>query len=162
MLSPQQKHLNKNLVRFIHEDYNGNTYIKDHVCSPYNVSLSIKSESQPIISVGMSYQYIFPKPTCHGELELLNITDLSLMPFILEQYRIFKIKVFLDIFSFDPDDVEMAINVRSVHKSPYPDYELSNAFVQNHKFSTQKDYYNDLEIPLINSINFSFSSLTDY
>jgi hypothetical protein len=147
----------KHLIRFIDEEGNS----EDHLVTKYDYELRVQPLPPPIIS-SLSGNFVPATIFYNGFFRVMNITDVALMSFLLGRPKIFRVKIYDDIFSFDEDDLEMALNVRAVHKSPYPDYELDDCVVERHEFTEINDFYNDRKLPLIESMNFIFNSLTTH
>jgi hypothetical protein len=67
------------------------------------------------------------------------------------------IEIYTDIDEFDPDDIELAINVRAVHKSPDPDFNFKHCMPASCNFEEQYDVCTDSKRLLLTNIKFAFN-----
>jgi len=126
---------NRTLIKIIHTD----TEQVELFAIPSSM-LSIEEMAEPNIVFGYgNYPISLPPSRIRGEIKINCVMNPDIITLFTESLAMsrFKIRVYLDIDSFDPDDFEMALNVRAVHKSPYPDFANDHCVMSKISFETQ-------------------------
>jgi len=134
------------LIKIVKDDYNGKRIIffKKIKNADIDIQLDVSSLS-PSTYYGFPVSFVpvaFAPREYKGTLKISQIADTELRNLFLNDIGInqnsnvpysYKISLYNDIDSYDPDDIELALNIRSVHKSPEPDTE----FTQCHTSSVE-------------------------
>ena len=132
-------------------------------------SKSISIDCEPCYPLPIFFsQSQFPIPArstgSHGNITISDICESKMIDYFLQYFRdrnhtaeIFTLKLFQNIDSFDADDMQLALDIRAVHKSPYPDFESAQCVMesytildnslnygsQHHKFGISIKFHND-------------------
>jgi hypothetical protein len=95
-----------------------------------------------------------------GTITLACISDPDVMDFFYKQLRYvpFKLRLYDNIDFYDPDDFEMALNVRSVHHTTDPDWSCDSCAVISSNLRSSYDLYNDADVVYLENTTISFCS----
>jgi hypothetical protein len=148
----------KHLIRFVVEEEN-DKIVKTYLCkdNQYNLSLSVNYSQPPCMNI---YGYVIPAipKNYFGEFKIFRLIDDDIIRFIVGHTKsTYRIQIFRNITSFDPDDIEMALDVRSVHLSPNADHDLTG-FITNYQFLEERNVEKDMTYFYLSELAFSFTA----
>lgn len=90
-------------------------------------------------------------PIHRGKIIIVSITDTKFIDYftnvlfsVSPPYIPFEVKIYNNIDHYDPNDIELALNIRAVHYSPYPDYEFKNCAVS--KVETTRNIIDNTDV----------------